>query len=597
MSMQAKLFDFFARYRWPLFAFWVLLFRLPHILGADRRLDGDGAHHWLVMDRIYQGEAFVLHPHGMDHIGLVEFLLATPFIPLFGHTQLAYQLGLCLIFFLTAWPLFLFARRAYGQNAASWVLILLALPHPFLQFISLRPYGGHLLCNSLGMLVLYLWWRRVSPGAAAAGSDPSRQANAGDALAGGARDVLYWAGVGALAGLALYTNRLYAIPLAAHLGVWVLHALTRRDARWLGALLIFVVGFAVGGTPQWLGGLFEPFPPNYPNAGFQPGLDNLQSNAAVFVSSLLPNLLDAIYFDGFGEAGFVPPGDVKKLVPIWQNFIVLAAIPPLLRLVPRGIDYLRGRGELTVGVLAVAIVTVNTLAILITKLPIWGFSARYLIASILILIPVYAAFAAGLYDAPAVGKNSAPDSAAGEAPTQGNKGAVLIGQATGFAAKIYAWFRGRAARIFAIGHLVIFIAAYAYGYRPGGVIYSGEATAGADEVAAYLQASGHDRCVANYWIAYNVIYSSGRTILASPTELYPGLGPVRDPEIERAVLDAPDGVRCVIDHRFTMAGARNAEPGKIWRPVADGPLELAVDRREVIADWVILFGTQKNRQR
>ncbi|MCR9145173.1 MAG: hypothetical protein NXI24_23245 [bacterium] len=573
MSTQAKpLLEFLTRYRWPLFILWVFVFRLPHILGADLRLDGDGAHHWLVMDRIYKGEAFVLHPHGMDHIGLIEFLFATPFVALFGHTQLPYQLGLVFIFLITAWPLFLFARRGYGESAASWVLILMALPHPFVQFISLRPYGGHLLCNALGLLVLYLWWRRVSnPG----GVRPAVQLS-------GARDLLYWAGVGALGGVALYTNRLYAIPLAAHLGVWILHAVTReKSARQFVALALFAVGFAIGGLPQWLGGHFEPFAPNYPNAGFNPGLENLESNAAVFASTLLPNLLDIVYFDGFGEAGFVPPGDFKKAVPIWQGLIVLLAIGPLIRLVPRGIAYLRGQGPLTVGVLATAIVVANTLAILITKLPIWGFSARYLLASILILIPIYAAFAAGLYDAPA-----APRDASGRLSFQ--KAFAFLNRIP-FLDRFAALFRS-APRIYAIGHLLLFIAAYAYGYRPSATIYSKPATAGAQEVSAYLKTNGHDRCLANYWIAYNLIYSSGRKILASPTTQYPGLGPVRDPQIERAILEDPVGLRCVIDHRFTMADGRNAAPGKVWTPVKDGPLRMRVSERHTIADWIILFG-------
>ena len=70
------------------------------------------------------------------------------------------------------------------------------------------------------------------------------------------------------------------------------------------------------------------------------------------------------------------------------------------------------------------------------------------------------------------------------------------------------------------------------------------------------------------------------------------MGPVRNPEIEAAVLGAPGGVRCVIDHRFTIADARNAEAGKTWRPVADGSLELDVTSRAQIADWVILLGAQ-----
>ncbi|MEQ9367261.1 MAG: hypothetical protein RIF32_23725, partial [Leptospirales bacterium] len=525
------------------------------------RLDGDGAHHWLIMDRIYRGEAFVLHPHGMDHIGLTEFLFAAPFVAVFGHSQVPYQLGLCLIFFITAWPLFLFARRGYGQSAASWVLILMALPHPFLQFISLRAYGGHLLCNALGMLVLYLWWRRVAPPATTALK--------------GTRDILYWTGAGCLAGVALYTNRLYAIPLAAHLGVWLLHCISRRDLAMTGALAVFAIGFGVGATPQWLGASFEPFAPNYPNAGFNPGLENLQSNATVFVTTLLPNLLDIVYFDGFGEAGFVPPGDFKKIVPVWRGLIALLAIPPILALIPRGLDYLRGRGELTIGVLATAILAVNVAAIMITKLPIWGFSARYLIASILILVPIYAAFAAGLYAAPAL--------------SGGITERFAFLRRFSFLTR-FAGILQRAPRVYAIGHLVLFTAAYAYGYRPGAALYTEAATAGAAEVTAYLKASGQDRCLANYWIAYNVIYSSGRTILASPTAHYPGLGPVRDPQIEAEIMSDPRGVTCVIDHRFSIAGARNAEPGKIWAPVPDGPLRLRVTERRTIADWVILFG-------
>ncbi len=431
MSPQGKLLETLQQYRWPFFILWTMLFRLPHILGADRRLDGDGAHHWLVMDRIYRGEAFVLHPHGMDHIGLGEFLLAAPFVPRVGHTQFAYQLGLCVVFWLTAWPLFLFARRAYGRAAASWTLLLLALAHPFVQFISLRPYGGHLLCNALGLLVLYLWWRRVA-----------MRDTSNTPMASGSRDTLYWLGTGALAGIALYTNRLYLILFAAHLGGWSLHALTRRDARCFGALLIFGLGFALGGTPQWLGSYFEPFAPNYPNASFQPGLENLQANATVFVSTLLPNLLDILNLDVFSEAGFVPPGDVKKLVPVWQLFLVLAAVPVLLRLIPRGIQYLLGRANLTVGVLAVAVIAANTLAILITELPIWGFSARYLLGSVLILVPIYAAFAAGLYDAPAL----AADAQASAEPN-------LARRALAFLRKAYAGFRRRAPRIFAVGHL------------------------------------------------------------------------------------------------------------------------------------------------
>ena len=120
------------------------------------RLDSDGAHHWIVIDYILTGKSVALHPYGLTHLGITDFIFSIPFSLLLGHTQYSYQLMLHLVFLLLSFSIYKITQFAYGQKASDYSLLLLALPNPILYHFLVRPYGGHLLGSVIVILSLLL---------------------------------------------------------------------------------------------------------------------------------------------------------------------------------------------------------------------------------------------------------------------------------------------------------------------------------------------------------------------------------------------------------------------------------------------------------
>jgi hypothetical protein len=123
---------------------------------AEFRLDSDGAHHWIVMENIINGNIFALHPYGLNHLGITDFSLALPISLFIGHNQYAYQIMLHLVFIITSIILYKITEYCFGNNASTTLLFLLALPNPVLFHFLIRPYGGHVLGSALMILSIYL---------------------------------------------------------------------------------------------------------------------------------------------------------------------------------------------------------------------------------------------------------------------------------------------------------------------------------------------------------------------------------------------------------------------------------------------------------
>lgn len=522
--------DHLRRFKWFYYSAWVVAFRLPHFFRADARLDGDGALHWIVMENILRGEVFALHPYGYDHLGLTEFFLAFLFVPFTGHTQLAYQLALTVVFFATALAAYLVAQTAFSQRAADRVLLLTALPHAFIQFMSVRPFGGHLLCATLGLWAIWCWLKfRESARAPAA-----------------------MIAVGLLCGLAIYTNRIALMMVAALYGVWLLELAVRRG-RGAGGICFSLAGLGAGLLPVALGWIWQPYPNIYPNARLSFVPARIGENAAIFVRDLLPAIFDVYRFPGLEESGFDPAGSVKSAIDVWQVLIALTAIPPALLFFRSLYRFLMHGERAGYGVLAGAVVAVNAAGILFTDIQLIGFSVRYFLPALLVALPLYGALAAGHYP-------------------------------------IALWKLGpvRIARVYLAGHFFIYGLAYAHGYRPGAPIYTAEATPGAARVHVWLAGRGVRRCVGNFWIAYNLDYLSRLRLPASPTRALPATGIVRDPVLEERVIGQP--LECVIQNPllFSMPGRETADGRKLellWHERT--PIALEIRAKRQIEGWVI----------
>jgi hypothetical protein len=182
-----------------------LLPRLPLLLNATARFNSDEAVDALVILHLLSGRELALHNWTANYYGIVEGLLAVPFIPFFGATALAFELGSMAGFMLLVWAVWALGRRLYGRAAGAAAAALLCVFSPQVLLWSVTASGGYALVAGWGTLFLLCYDRvRISP-------------RRGQLL-----------GLGWMAGFGLYIYELFLVYLATLAVGWALRGWPRR---------------------------------------------------------------------------------------------------------------------------------------------------------------------------------------------------------------------------------------------------------------------------------------------------------------------------------------------------------------------------------
>ena len=182
-----------------------LLPRLPLLLNASARFNSDEAVDALVILHLLSGRELALHNWTANYYGIVEGLLAVPFLPFVGETALAFELGSVAGFMLLVWGTWALGRRLYGPAAGVAGAALLCVFSPQLVQWSVNASGGYTLVVAWGTL-FFLCYDHLR-------SSPRRG---------------LWLGLGWMAGFGLYIYELFIVYLATLALGWALCGWPRR---------------------------------------------------------------------------------------------------------------------------------------------------------------------------------------------------------------------------------------------------------------------------------------------------------------------------------------------------------------------------------
>ena len=214
----------------------VAVIRMPLILNAATHLDSDLAVDGLTLLDATQGH-LRWHFPGTPHMGAAPVLLALPGAWMFGATPVTLVVGGVFAYEGVVLATFLLAMKAYGPRVAAWSLVPLTFASIGTVWLSGRVSGGHLLTVA---------W---SAGALAWFHSALERGGMGRSFAFGA-----WCGFG------FYLDQMFLstlVPIAVIAPTFL--GMGARLARQILALLVFVVGFAIGDLPREIGYRYDPY--------------------------------------------------------------------------------------------------------------------------------------------------------------------------------------------------------------------------------------------------------------------------------------------------------------------------------------------------
>lgn len=180
------------------FAFWL---RLPMVVHADRHLDSDLAVDGLVLrEYLRTGKLEASYP-GTPHIMTLPVFLSLPAVKVWGDSAASLVFAGTAAAMLMIVPVFLLARKAYGLVPALLAGLLLAAGGLGQVWLSARVTGGHMLAAAWMGWIWWLWTLLI-----------------------GRRSVLAWYVFGMICAIAFFSDRIFALGLAA-LGLATLAAI------------------------------------------------------------------------------------------------------------------------------------------------------------------------------------------------------------------------------------------------------------------------------------------------------------------------------------------------------------------------------------
>lgn len=491
MIKKKRISEFFIKYKLLIFVIFTTIMRIPHYLRADFRLDSDGAHHWIVMENIINKSIFALHPYGVNHLGVTDFLIAIPISLFTGHNQYAYQAMLHIVFLLLSYTLYKITDLCFGRDASLISLILLALPNPIIFHFLVRPYGGHVLSIILMLASLYLLF--IS----------NKEENR----------ILKLSLASFFLGLGYYTSHLsiiIALPLSIYLIIYLF--IYRKFSYLVTVLFTFILGI----SPSIIGTFIQPYPVSYFNASFNIKIERIFDNLTYSIKYIFPSIFGYFSLPGIEESGFYPSKDLQLLFPILTIFTLFSFFYFLYIVYRKKLYYSSPENKILGNyfLFSLIVVALNILAILTTSNGLEGFGVRFFIPAIITIIPLYSAFLSG---------------------------------------KIYQnsiWGKEIFRKILLYLHIIVFLISYGRGYlNYKSPLYTFEATPKIKELVEVLKNNNVKFCAADYWISNPIVYETKFKILASPIENLTS-GPFRNPEISKKIMDNPNGIECIINLIF-----------------------------------------------
>lgn len=218
--------------------------RLPVLYNAADAFNSDEAVNALVIQHLLERGELTLHNWDATYYGIVEGLLAVPFVWIDGYTPLAFKLSAVVGFLFLLLASYLLGKRLYGKAEGLAAAALLAVFSPQLVLWSTLASGGYTLVIAWGTLTFAFFVT----------------------LRNGPRPLPAWklALFGWMLGFGLYIYELYLVYVA----VFALYAVTSSSIwRWswnrsslsrdLRAAALVALGLAAGWAPKlallWIG--------------------------------------------------------------------------------------------------------------------------------------------------------------------------------------------------------------------------------------------------------------------------------------------------------------------------------------------------------
>jgi hypothetical protein len=352
--------------------------RLPVLYNAADSFNSDEAVNALVIKHLLEGGEVTLHNWDATYYGIVEGLLAVPFVWIDGYTPLAFKLSAVAGFLLLLLAAYFLGARLFGRAAGLASAVLLAAFSPQLVLWSTLASGGY---------TLVIAWGTFTFAAFAA-------------LLAGPRPLPAWklALFGWILGFGLYIYELYLVYVA----VFAVYAVTasalwkrdwKRDwkkdpetsllrslSRDFRAAALLAVGIAVGWAPKialLFGGTAGSKKPAYALAA----REGIGRNLELLVGRCAPALFGANPAGAPELTVWVgAPWPLSRLLGLLLlAFYAAAWLWALRRSWPRLGCALRRTGELDTECLMVLLVPLTALLFVLSPNPQDALSDRYLL--------------------------------------------------------------------------------------------------------------------------------------------------------------------------------------------------------------------------
>jgi hypothetical protein len=213
-----------------------LLPRLPLLVNAEAAFTSDEAVNALAVQHLLAGKELSAFSWDATYYGMVEGLLAIPFVGLLGPTALAFKLSAVVGFLALLVAVFSLGRALYGEAEGLVAAALLAVFSPQLLQWSTLAVSGFCLIVAWGTLTLLCLFHALRA--------PSQTSGR-----------LRFAALGFLAGFGLYIFELYLpylalLLLAAGAALVIPPREIPTLRRRLGYLAVAAAGFALGAAPK-----------------------------------------------------------------------------------------------------------------------------------------------------------------------------------------------------------------------------------------------------------------------------------------------------------------------------------------------------------
>jgi hypothetical protein len=288
--------------------------RVPYLASSTALFNSDEAANALLIKHLLEGAEFRLYPWDATYYGILEGLIAIPFVWIAGLQPLAFKLAAVVGHLLLMVTTFLLGRRLFGPAEGLAAAGLLVLFSPRVLQWSALATGGLVLIVAWGSLT-FLYFDRLR-------RTPTWWG---------------WATFGLLAGFGLYLYELYlvylmVIAIGALAGSWVWTAALadspaeRRAAlglapRQSGAAVLFLAGLAIGWFPKLLAVAAGELGAKAPAYALAPP-QQIAANLDLLLTRCIPSLLGANPAGAAELERWVGP---TRVLSPWLGSLLLAA--------------------------------------------------------------------------------------------------------------------------------------------------------------------------------------------------------------------------------------------------------------------------------